>query len=104
MLKKILCIALCTLSISSLAATDFNKADQATLDGIKGIGPVTAKKILDERKKGEFKNWQDLQDRVSGISKHKAEQIAKAGFVINQASPKKSTKPAVGYIKADAFE
>ena len=53
------------LGIATLAATmsfafaqvDVNKADAAALDSIKGIGPAKSTAILEERKKGEFKDW-----------------------------------------------
>ena len=40
---------------------------EADLDGVKGIGPVMSKRILDERKKGKFKDWPDLVARVKGL-------------------------------------
>ena len=52
---------------AAFAAVDVNTAKAAELDGIKGIGPVMSKRILDERKKGEFKDWQDLVARVKGM-------------------------------------
>ena len=71
MLKKSLqkSIALLALLATSLAfaAVDVNKASEADLDGIKGIGPATTRSILSERKKSEFKNWEDLMTRVKGI-------------------------------------
>jgi DNA polymerase III alpha subunit len=51
-----------------LAQVDVNKADQAALDSVKGIGPVTSKAIVDERAKGgAFKDWADFESRVKGI-------------------------------------
>ena len=58
MLKKVLfSLVAAFLSMSfAWAQVDVNKADQAALDGIKGIGPSTSKAILEERKKGgDFK-------------------------------------------------
>ena len=52
MLKKLL-LAIATLIATmgiAFAQVDVNKADQAALDGIKGIGPSMSKRILDERK------------------------------------------------------
>lgn len=52
----------------AFAAVDLNSADEATLDSLKGVGPVKAKAIADERKKnGPFKNLDDVQARVKGI-------------------------------------
>ena len=52
MLKKLimLCVALAlSLSAGFAAAVEVNSADQATLETVKGIGPVHAKAIIDER-------------------------------------------------------
>jgi competence protein ComEA len=45
-----------------MAAVDVvNRATEApSSDSVKGIGPVTSKLIMSERKKGEFKIWQDF--------------------------------------------
>jgi competence ComEA-like helix-hairpin-helix protein len=52
----------------AFAAVDLNSANEAELDAIKGIGPVKAKAIVDERKKnGPFKSLEDVQARVKGI-------------------------------------
>jgi competence protein ComEA len=59
MLKKILAILAMLYAAAAFAAVDVNKATRAELDGIKGIGPAMSKRILDERKKGEFKSWDD---------------------------------------------
>lgn len=86
MLKKLL------LSIAVMVATsgfafaqvDVNKADQAALDGVKGIGPKMSKSILDERKKGgEFKDWADLEGRVKGVGEKNAIKLSDAGLTVN---------------------
>ena len=56
MLKKLfmLCVAVVlSLSAGFAAAVEVNTADQAALESVKGIGPVHAKAILDERAKNE---------------------------------------------------
>ena len=86
MLKKLL-LAVVTLIASmgfAFAQVDVNKADQAALDGIKGIGPATSKKILDERSKGgAFKDWPDLEKRVKGIGAKNAVKLSQAGLTVN---------------------
>ncbi|HWT72039.1 MAG TPA: helix-hairpin-helix domain-containing protein [Oxalicibacterium sp.] len=96
MLKKtIFALATMIASISfAFAAVDVNKADQAALDGIKGIGPAMSKAILAERKKhGDFKDWADLQARVKGIGDKNSEKFSEAGLTVNGAA-KSSAKPA----------
>ena len=68
----------------AFAQVDVNKADQAALDGVKGIGPKTSKAILEERKKGgDFKNWNDFENRVSGIGGKSAIKLSQAGLTVN---------------------
>ncbi len=89
MLKKLLLvIAGCIASIGfAFAQVDVNKADQAGLDGIKGIGPKMSQRVLDERKKGgDFKDWNDLQSRVKGIKEKSATRLSNAGLTVNGQS------------------
>lgn len=86
MMKKILLgLGLCAASLSfALAPVDVNKADQAALDGVKGIGPATSRAILDERKRGgPFKDWNDFSARVKGIGDKKSAGLSKAGLTVN---------------------
>ncbi len=73
----------------AFAQVDVNKADQAALDGIKGIGPKTSKTIIDERKKGgNFKDWADFEKRVKGIGDKNSAKMSQAGLTVNgQAKP-----------------
>ena len=83
MFKKIATfITLCS-SVACFAAVDVNKAGAAELDSIKGIGPAMSGKILAERKKGEFKDWTDLVDRVSGVGAGNAAKFSKEGLTVN---------------------
>jgi len=67
MLKKILAGLLAFIAAAAFAAVDVNKASQAELEAIKGIGPAISGKILEARKASPFKDWQDLIDRVKGV-------------------------------------
>jgi len=96
MLKKLL-LAVATLVATmgfAFAQVDVNKADQAALDSVKGIGPAKTKAILEERKKGEFKDWADFEQRVKGIGGKNAIKLSEAGLQVNGkskdgAAPKK---------------
>ena len=101
--KKIL-LAVTTLVATmgvALAQVDVNKADQVTLDGIRGIGPKMSKSILDERKKGgNFKNWADLEDRVKGVGEKNAVWLSEAGLTVNgQPRPKALSSAGKGIRK-----
>lgn len=64
MLKKLLAALAMFYAAMSFAAVDVNTANAADLDSVKGIGPAMSTRILDERKKGPFKDWPDLIARV----------------------------------------
>ena len=64
------------------AAVDVNKANQAELETIKGIGPGLSTKIIDARKTGVFKDWGDLVDRVSGVGPGNAARFSQAGLTV----------------------
>ncbi|AMP16732.1 ComEA family DNA-binding protein [Collimonas pratensis] len=84
MLKKLLLIICMLMASASFAQVDVNKGDAAALDGIKGIGASTAKRIIDERTKGgNFKDWSDFESRVQGIGEKKAVKLSQAGLQVN---------------------
>jgi len=104
MLKKLL-LAMATLIATmgfAFAQVDVNKADQAALGGIKGIGPKTSQQIVAARKKGgDFKDWADFEKRVKGIGDKRAVKLSAAGLTVNgQPLPKtaagKTAKSAAG--------
>ncbi|MEW6465566.1 MAG: helix-hairpin-helix domain-containing protein, partial [Pseudomonadota bacterium] len=86
MLKKILAILAMLYAMSAFAAVDVNKASAADLDSVKGIGPAISAKIVEERKKGEFKDWNDLVSRVKGIGETSAAKLSEAGLTVNGAA------------------
>lgn len=83
MLKKILAFVLMLYAAAAMAAVDVNTAKAADLDGVKGIGPTMSKRILDERKKGKFKDWPDLIERVKGLGDASAAKLSAEGLTVN---------------------
>lgn len=101
MLKKFFALLLATYAAFALAAVDVNKASHAELTEVKGIGPATATRIMDARKQGNFKNWEDLIARVKGIAPTSAHKLSEGGLTINGQSykpsaptPSKTSTPA----------
>lgn len=94
MLKKwLLAIVSVLVMGTAFAAVEVNKADQAALDSVRGIGPTMSKAILEERKKGSFKDWNDLQARVKGIGDKSSEKFSQAGLTVNgMPKPAKAAK------------
>jgi len=103
MFKKMLAFFAAMFLVAAFAAVDVNKATEAELDGIKGIGPVTTKLIISERKKGEFKSWDDFVTRVKGVGDKSAAKFSAEGLTVagakyqgpSAAPAKKADKPLV---------
>lgn len=83
MFKKILLIITLLYAAAAFAAVDVNKASAAELDGIKGIGPGISAKILDARKNGDFKDWDDFIARVGGVGEKTAAKYSTEGLTVN---------------------
>lgn len=88
MLKKILVLVAMLYAAACFAAVDVNKASAAELDSIKGIGPGISTKILDERKKGNFKDWNDFIERVKGVGEGNAAKFSAEGLTVGGATYK----------------
>lgn len=77
-------VAALLFNLSAQAASvDANRASQSELESVKGIGPGMATKILAERKKGHFKDWNDLVDRIHGVGPGNAAKFSTQGLTVN---------------------
>lgn len=87
MFKRILAtlLALAATAVMAASSVDINKAGQAELESVTGIGPAMAGKILAERKQGAFRDWADVIDRVAGIGEGNAAKFAAGGLTVNGA-------------------
>jgi competence protein ComEA len=63
-----------------------NAATAAQLQALKGVGPVLAERIVQARQQQPFRDWADLQARVSGLGPKKAEALSVQGLRVNGAS------------------
>ena len=88
MFKKLLAFFAAMTVAVAFAAVDVNKATPAELDGIKGIGPAISGKIVDERKKGNFKSWEDFIERVKGVGEGNAAKFSAEGLTVGGATYK----------------
>ena len=82
MLKKLLPLLTLVCATATWAAVDINQATEAELDGIHGIGPGLSGRILAERSKGAFKDWNDFMARVSGVGKKTASRFSADGLTV----------------------
>ncbi len=82
MIRHLIAIVLAAFALHAAAAVDVNKASQAELETVKGIGPGLSNKILEARKTAGFKDWSDMVDRVPGIGPGNAARFSQAGLTV----------------------
>ena len=83
MLKKLFALCFVLFCSWSWAAVDVNKATEAELVQIKGIGPAIASTIVETRKQGAFKSWDDFIARVKGIGQANADKFSQGGLTVD---------------------
>lgn len=86
LVKLLVSTALALVSAVAFAAVDVNKASQADLQTVKGIGPAMSTRILDARKSGSFKDWTDLQTRVKGVGTGNSAKFSAEGLTVDGAA------------------
>jgi competence protein ComEA len=82
MFKKFVAALAALLAATAFAAVDANKASQAELEAISGIGPVISTMLINERKKSEFKDWKDLITRIPGVGDRSAAKFSAGGLTV----------------------
>jgi len=64
-------------------ALDVNAASVSQLESLRGIGPRTAKMIVQERSRaGAFASMEDLSDRVRGLGERRVRALRQAGLEV----------------------
>ena len=101
MIKRLLAALFALIAATAFAAVDVNKATQAELETIKGVGPAISGKILDERKKSPFKDWADMVERVKGVGDGNAAKFSTEGLTVNGQGFKGAAAPAAKAEKAE---
>lgn len=80
------CLTVLALASASARAADANKASAAELEAVKGIGPALSGKIVSARQQGQFKNWADMVERVSGMGPGNAARLSQNGLTVAGAA------------------
>jgi competence protein ComEA len=101
MFRHFITLLLAVFALNAFAAVDANQASRADLETVKGIGPGLSAKIIDARKEGGFKNWDDLVERVVGVGPKNAGRLSQAGLTVagatydgNTTAATAATRPA----------
>lgn len=67
-------------------ALDANKATQAELETIRGVGPTLASRIIEARRMQPFADLDDLKARVRGIGDANLGRMREAGLEVGASS------------------
>jgi competence protein ComEA len=97
MLRKLIATVFATLALvgaNVYAAVDVNRASQAELEQVKGIGPGLSGKIIKAREAGSFKDWGDFVGRVGGVGNGNAAKFSQAGLTVGGSAFDASKLPA----------
>lgn len=74
------------LSPVAQAVGDVNRVDATRLQSVKGIGPKMAERIVTERRRSPFRDWDDFIDRMPGVGERKARGFSAQGLTVNGVS------------------
>jgi competence protein ComEA len=67
----------------AVAALEINTATRAELEQLNGVGVAMAERVLNERAKAPFRDWDDLQRRVKGIAGARIERLQAQAVTVN---------------------
>lgn len=82
MIRNLIAALLAAFALQAFAAVDINRASQAELEQIPGIGPALSGKILKARESGSFKDWGDFVERVRGVGAGNAAKMSQGGLTV----------------------
>lgn len=86
-------VLVCLFSAWQVEAVNLNQATVQQLQQVKGIGPKTAERIIEERERaGPYSSLQDLSDRIKGIGPKRLLGLKEAGLSLDppiEKTPKK---------------
>jgi competence protein ComEA len=68
---------------ADMGSVELNRASEAELDGLKGIGPAMSRRILEARDQAPFQDWSDFLSRVSGVGPRSAARLSAEGLTVN---------------------
>lgn len=81
-----LAVLLAAACIPALADLDINRASQAELERLRGVGPQLSTRILTARDAGLFSDWEDLRRRVTGLGPSQSARLSREGLTVAGAA------------------
>ena len=79
-------LSLFLFSTAALADLDINRASQAELERLRGVGPQLSARILDARASQSFSDWDDFLKRVPGLGPLQSVRLSQQGLTVAGAS------------------
>jgi len=81
-LALLVCVAT-FMGPTCVLAQEINTATRAQLEQLNGIGVTMAERIMVERDRAPFKNWDDLERRVKGMRGARVQRLQAQGATVN---------------------
>lgn len=79
-------LSLFLCSTAALADLDINRATQAELERLKGVGPQLSARMLAARSNQSFSDWEDFRKRVPGLGPLQSARLSQQGLTVAGAS------------------
>ena len=79
-------LSLLLASTAAHATLDINRATQAELERLRGVGPQLSARILAARASQSFSDWEDLRKRVPGLGSLQSVRLSQQGLTVAGAS------------------
>lgn len=76
------CITAAGLLASRAHALEINRASQAQLESLRGVGVAMSERIVQARARAPFRDWTDLMQRVKGLRAASAERLSAQGLTV----------------------
>jgi competence protein ComEA len=85
-LALILALLLSSATAPAWAVGDVNRLEAGRLQAVKGIGPKMSQRIVEERQRSPFRDWDDFIDRMPGVGERTAQKFSAQGLTVNGQS------------------